>query len=272
MPSKHADKVVDSWDKEWEREIEDAGGVSPSSSGLKSRIKAMLGGSALTRYCVRYLYQEAGGSVGGMKFMEAGCGTSNIALVLAKDGAKCFQLDLSSNAMTISKEVFAKGGEKGFLIQGDLFHLPFEDDSLDLVWNVGVLEHFTEDLQDDILKEMIRVTSPTGKVVTFNPYAKGYIYRFGKWFSEKVGKWPIGYEVPILTLRPNLKRIDSTLKVREYSFGFLLQFLVYKHLFKKKKKILSLYSVAYELINFILSPLNRLPGFLLVTVIEKTRE
>lgn len=267
--SKHADKVADNWDREWKREQKEKGPSEGAAAGLLSRLKGLAGGSALTRKCSSILRDESGGGVRGVRLLEAGCGTSNIAVVLAGEGAHCCQFDISWAALEISKEVFDKRAMEGRLTQGDLFKMPFKDKSFDIVWNVGVLEHLTEDLQDLALKEMIRVCKDSGKVVTLNPYARGYIYRAGKWLAERFGRWSIGYEVPIYTLRPNVERIDRRLAVEEYSFGFLLQLLVFKHLIRGFKPLLYAYAAFYELINLVLSPLNRLPGFLLVTVIRR---
>jgi ubiquinone/menaquinone biosynthesis C-methylase UbiE len=263
LGDKHADKIADNWDREWKREK--GRGKGPAGG----RIKRLLRGSALTRSVCSVLVRESGCRVAGKRMLEAGCGTSNIAVELASDGALCYQFDISPTALDISRETFAKRGSRGFLVRGDLFSLPFEDKSLDIVWNVGVLEHLTPELQDRALSEMLRVCKVGGKVVTLNPYARGYIYCLGKWLAEKTGRWPLGYEVPILTLAPNLKRVAPDSVVREFSFGFLLQFLVFKHLIRDNRLLLTVYTAIYELANLVLSPLNRLPGFLLVTVIER---
>ncbi|MBI5491859.1 MAG: class I SAM-dependent methyltransferase [Deltaproteobacteria bacterium] len=271
--SRHADMVSGNWDSEWKRQQGEKGGGSRGGAlaGLLAGVKGAIGGSALTRGCCSVLRREAGGAPTGLSMLEAGCGTSNIAVVMAGEKARCFQFDISDTALEISKETFRKVSLEACLIKGDLFRMPFEDASFDIVWNVGVLEHFPKDLQDSALREMVRVCRPKGRVVTFNPYARGYIYRAGKWLAEKTGRWTIGYEVPVKTLRPNLKRIDPALKVHEYSFGFLLQFLVFKHLIRKNRAALAVYSALYEAVNLVLAPLNRLPGFLLVTVIERER-
>ncbi len=266
--------VSGNWDSEWKRQQGEKGGGGSRGGALArflAGVKGAIGGSALTRGCCSVLRREAGGAPTGLSMLEAGCGTSNIAVILAGQKARCFQFDISDTALEISKETFRKGSQEASLIKGDLFRMPFEDASFDIVWNVGVLEHFTGDLQDSALREMVRVCRPGGKVVTFNPYARGYIYRAGKWLAEKTGRWTIGYEVPVKTLRPNLSRIDPALKVHEYSFGFLLQFLVFKHLIRKSRVALTIYSALYEAVNLALAPLNRLPGFLLVTVIERER-
>ena len=53
-------------------------------------------------------------------------------------------------------------------IQGNIFQLPFKENSFDVVWNQGVLEHFTE--PEKAIKEMYRVTKPNGIVAILVPY------------------------------------------------------------------------------------------------------
>jgi ubiquinone/menaquinone biosynthesis C-methylase UbiE len=52
---------------------------------------------------------------------------------------------------------------------GDIFSLPFQDNSIDGLWNVGVMEHFTHDQIDAILREFRRVLKPHGRIVLLWP-------------------------------------------------------------------------------------------------------
>jgi SAM-dependent methyltransferase len=54
-------------------------------------------------------------------------------------------------------------------ICGDGFHLPFRDASVDGIWNVGVMEHFTHDRIDDMLREFRRVLRPGGSLLLLWP-------------------------------------------------------------------------------------------------------
>jgi SAM-dependent methyltransferase len=53
----------------------------------------------------------------------------------------------------------------------DIFHLPFQDNALDGLWNVGVMEHFTHPQIDEIMREFYRVLKPGSCVILLIPGA-----------------------------------------------------------------------------------------------------
>jgi SAM-dependent methyltransferase len=70
-------------------------------------------------------------------------------------------------------------------ICGDVFALPFADNSVDGIWNVGVMEHFTHDQIDRILTEFHRVLKPGARVILLWPAAFSppqRILRVLEWF------------------------------------------------------------------------------------------
>ncbi|HUT53004.1 MAG TPA: methyltransferase domain-containing protein [bacterium] len=153
----------------------------------------------------------------GRSFLEVGCGTGKISLMLTQAGAQCTLIDLAPNALELATKVYRGEGREAAFCLGDMFHLPFADASFDVVWNTGVLEHFDEAGTAAGLAEMCRVCRPQGKVVAATPSSRALIYRLGKWWRMKKGTWPYGFERPIRTLRkaapPGWRR------VREYQIG-----------------------------------------------------
>ena len=53
---------------------------------------------------------------------------------------------------------------------GSIFNLPFADGSLDGIYNLGVIEHFTPEEIRQILTECHRTLKPGGKIVLFWPH------------------------------------------------------------------------------------------------------
>lgn len=100
------------------------------------------------------------------KILEPGCGAGLMSALLAKEN-QVTVLDLSQKALLMAKKTFKEQKSKGEFIQGDLFNMPFKDEEFDIVWNQGVLEHFSN--PSLAMKEMARVTKKGGYIVIFIP-------------------------------------------------------------------------------------------------------
>lgn len=144
--------------------------------------------------------QRVCGSVDGRAVLEAGCGTGRISRRLALDGAAVSCIDLSPDAAAHTRRLLHDERQPARVALATLFGLPFADGAFDIVWNAGVLEHFSEPERREALQELLRVTRPGGLVVTLNPYKFALLYRLGKWMSERLGRWPYGHEDPIGSL------------------------------------------------------------------------
>lgn len=80
------------------------------------------------------------------RVLEVGSGSELISAFLAKQGYEVTLLDISPIAIDIAKRLFSQMQVSGTFVVSDLFRMPFETETFDLVWNAGVLEHFmTED-------------------------------------------------------------------------------------------------------------------------------
>ncbi len=102
--------------------------------------------------------------------LEVGCGSSTTSLYLAQYLKGFVGLDFSDEALKISrekaKELHIKNAR---LVKGNAFKMPFKNDSFDVVWSQGLLEHF--DNPREILTEKIRVCKKGGIVITIVPGA-----------------------------------------------------------------------------------------------------
>src|SRR5205823_4994282 len=98
-------------------------------------------------------------------FVEAGSGTSETSIRVDKRGGDrtLVALDLIVPVLEQCDPVM------DVRVAGDIFRLPFADDSVDGIWNVGVMEHFTHDQIDAILRELHRVLRPGGRVILLWP-------------------------------------------------------------------------------------------------------
>lgn len=147
------------------------------------------------------------------KILEVGSGTGKISAILACAGHKVTLLDISPKALEISQEVFRLNSVQcDAVIEASMFNMPVESASFDVAWNAGVIEHFTYSEQIRALAEMLRAVRPGGFVITLNPSARGWIYRWGKHKMEKKGIWEFGQEFPVRTLRQHCKELRAELR------------------------------------------------------------
>ena len=159
------------------------------------------------------------GSITDTAVLETGCGTGRISLALARAGARVSCIDISPEAAALAKRLFGEAGVPIQVSVASLFELPFPSGRFDVVWNAGVLEHFSEPERADALRELLRVVKPGGLVITLNPYRFAGLYRLGKWLAERAGKWPYGHEDPVATLTAASAGLPCRAS-KEYSTGF----------------------------------------------------
>lgn len=103
------------------------------------------------------------------KILEAGSGSGKATIVLDTSFKKTL-LDISPEALKFAKYVASKFNNRNInYVEGNVFSMPFLDKSFDLTWNIGVIEHYRLNDIQQIIKEMIRVTSASGIVAVGLP-------------------------------------------------------------------------------------------------------
>jgi SAM-dependent methyltransferase len=68
-------------------------------------------------------------------------------------------------------------------VLSDIRNLPFRDQSLDGLWNLGVMEHFSADDQLLILREFQRVLKPGARMLLWWPPPYGLDHMILRWFG-----------------------------------------------------------------------------------------
>lgn len=133
--------------------------------------------------------------------LEAGCGTGRLCCLLARDfpDSRVIGMDISPNSLRISNNLkeYLQVQNVSFIL-GNLFQMPFPDNYFDVVFNDGVIEHFSlkeKPNYKDALREMIRVTKPKGKIIVDVPNWNCFPHTLYKWILRKLGKqFEYGYE------------------------------------------------------------------------------
>jgi len=97
---------------------------------------------------------------GKKRVLEVGCGRGSLSCYFSDAGYDCTLVDLSSNVISIAKKIFSKNKLEAKFFVGDANNLDFPDNSFDIVYSIGLLEHF--DSIDAPLVEQIRVLDNGG--------------------------------------------------------------------------------------------------------------
>jgi len=100
-------------------------------------------------------------------FLEAGCGTARVSLILAKNGAQVVGLDIVKEALLVGRKLFKHEDVQGQFLLGDILHLPFKGDVFNVIFCGGSIEHFEDTIRG--LRELVRVLRKDGLLIATVP-------------------------------------------------------------------------------------------------------
>ena len=101
----------------------------------------------------------------GKRVLEVGAGRGSLSSYFSEAGFDCTLLDLSPDVIEIAKKIFSNNNLLAEFLVGDAYDLDLEDNSFDLVFSIGVFEHF-EDIATPI-KEQIRILDKGGLFIAY---------------------------------------------------------------------------------------------------------
>ena len=128
----------------------------------------------------------------GKRVLEVGCGAGIDLARFARGGAIVTGVDLSASAIALARQHFQQQGLDADLREGDGEHLPFGDETFDLVYAHGVVQ-YTPNPQR-LVQECRRVLKPGGQAVF-------QVYNRISWLNalSKLMKVPLEHEdAPVL--------------------------------------------------------------------------
>lgn len=110
-------------------------------------------------------------AIRGARVLDVGCGTGTQLKFYMEKGCKAYGIEAST---AMFEQAVAKLGGGANLINGDGTGMPFEDDSFDLVTVSLVLHETSPEIRQGILKEMIRITQPEGRmlITDYHPHMR----------------------------------------------------------------------------------------------------
>lgn len=201
------------WDKYWQKKINKENIIYNfiASFYRKYIIKQIL------NYFIRK-YNHAGESI-----LHAGCGSGEVDIDISNE-FRLTALDISPAALNLYREYNKNVFQ---LVQGDLFNLSFEEKSFDCIYNLGVMEHFSEEQIGRILGEFHRVLKDNGRIILFWPPEFGLSVIFLKLvhfilndiFKKNVKLHPD--EITRVKSKSHVEKniANSNFKLSEYYFG-----------------------------------------------------
>ena len=141
-----------------------------------------------------------------LKALEVGCGTAIDGCLLAEDSRlMVVGLDQQMGALQVATRIASTFKRQPVFVAGDAGALSFPDETFDLVFSQGLLEHFREPLP--FLSEQARVLKPSGSLVVDVPqkFAGLGFYSLRKQWKIQKGTWEWGWETQYSY--PELKRL-----------------------------------------------------------------
>lgn len=189
-------------------------------------------------------YIETNESNLNKKIIEIGCETGIASLILSDKFEKTL-LDLNPMAIELCKKAFGKLGKKADFIVADMFDMPIGNDSFDVIFNAGVIEHFNFNERICILKEYSRILKSGGNMYIAFPNHFSLPYRVSYLIYNLFSKWPYPMEYKILNLKKEISMVDGLqfeeriVLSRETLFSWLSFSKLFKNMFVFLDKFLN---------------------------------
>jgi len=90
--------------------------------------------------------------------LDGGCGSGVACALLAQKGGTATGVDITRSALRLAKAISGEYKTYVNLALGNLTDLPFQNRTFDVVFSLGVFEHFPPQTQEEVFKEFARVS------------------------------------------------------------------------------------------------------------------
>lgn len=157
------------WDRFWESRLEEE--IYPPVSDIAGELRKTL-------------------KLNKKRVIEVGAGTGRTGIELSKETHEVWLLDFSKKSLILAKK-YLKKNTNVCLVKGDALNTPFADETFDIVYHQGLLEHFKNPYQ--LIKENKRILKKNGYLLIDVPQ-KFHIYTLLKHFLMLFKLWFAGWE------------------------------------------------------------------------------
>ncbi len=136
--------------------------------------------------------------------IEVGCEAGTSSTMLDKN-LNITLLDLNEDILRLDEEAYKNVYPNFKYCQADMFNMPFQDESFDMVFNAGVIEHFDIEERTRAIKEYWRVLKKGGTMVIAFPNHYSLPYRFAYLIRTITKKWIFPPENKMYNLKKELQ-------------------------------------------------------------------
>lgn len=159
-------------------------------------------------------YVECLKNRGSVNILEIGCGTAIDSYYIAQvTGANVWAIDISPESIRFAESLKKHFNREINLKVGDVTKMDFENNSFDLIFSQGTMEHFKNPMP--VMKEQVRLLCNNGYLIVDVPQ-KYNIYAVYRRLMIAMNRWPYGWETGYsisglrrLGKRSGLKIIDT---------------------------------------------------------------
>ncbi|MCP2604978.1 class I SAM-dependent methyltransferase [Candidatus Aminicenantes bacterium AH-873-B07] len=164
---------VEHWEYVWSKELK--GGILIRFAELTRKML----NKRLVKFFLRF---RPKGNI-----LEAGSGSGMGLVIFGKKGFEIVGIDYSNNSIELAKKNFKKNNIKGILVKANIKKIPFLDNTFSLVFNQGVIEHFSISEATNILREMKRVSN---NLIAISVPGNTRFYKIWVYFAGIFWKFP----------------------------------------------------------------------------------
>ena len=163
--------------------------------------------------------------------LEVGFGSGRILTRLAGElDCSCVGVDIEDGAFESLSFFSRQQGATVEAIKGSGFALPFKDDSFDVVYSEGVIEHFPIDQSQEMIREQARVCRRGGLVIVSAPNKFAIFHSLTKLLLGKRFLFYPEASLSVFELSRLMSRAGLSPVARD-GFAFGCQFFMFKEFF-----------------------------------------
>lgn len=159
--------------------------------------------------------------------IEIGCGSGKYSLVLKKLGLvrKTVLMDFSASALESAERLFRHFNESCTLVQAEFQQMPFADNSFDLAFSGGLIEHFrTWQEKHECFKAHLNVS----RTVIIQAPASSPFYWIQRGLVTVLKRgWPFGFERPLSLDELKSYSDHSDGEIAAVDYQYFLNFLIF---------------------------------------------